>query len=54
LQHARQLLRETDRDILSIGLASGFTSASSFSRAYKQHFGTSPRQARRPRPDETT
>ena len=47
LQRARQLLRETDRDILSIGLACGFTSASSFSRAYKQHFGASPRHARR-------
>ncbi|MCK2045858.1 MULTISPECIES: GlxA family transcriptional regulator [Chromohalobacter] len=47
LQRARQLLRETDRDILSVGLACGFTSASSFSRAYKQHFGASPRHARR-------
>ncbi|MGO1345450.1 GlxA family transcriptional regulator [Chromohalobacter japonicus] len=54
LQHARQLLRETDRDILSIGLACGFTSASSFSRAYKQHFGASPRQARHPHSDDTT
>nr|WP_280570615.1 AraC family transcriptional regulator [Chromohalobacter sp. 296-RDG] len=35
-------------------MASGFTSASSFSRAYKQHFGTSPRQARHPRPDDAT
>lgn len=44
---ARQLLMETDHDILGIGLASGFTSASSFSRAYKQRYGRSPRKDRR-------
>ncbi|GHB16245.1 GlxA family transcriptional regulator [Salinicola rhizosphaerae] len=47
LDRARHLLEETDRDILSIGLGCGFGSASSFSRAYRQHFGHSPRGARR-------
>lgn len=47
LDRARHLLAETDLDILSVGLACGFTSSSSFSRAYRQHYGQSPRQARR-------
>ena len=33
LERARHLLKETDLDILSVGLSSGFTSSSSFSRA---------------------
>nr|WP_298411213.1 GlxA family transcriptional regulator [uncultured Halomonas sp.] len=43
LSRGRQLLRETDHDILSISLACGFTSPSSFSRAYKGRYGVSPR-----------
>lgn len=46
LDRARHLLEETDRDILSIGLACGFTSASSFSRAYRQHYGQPPSASR--------
>jgi AraC family carnitine catabolism transcriptional activator len=46
LERARHLLKETDLDILSIGLSSGFTSSSSFSRAYRNYFGHSPRQTR--------
>ena len=46
LERARQLLAETDLDILSVGLACGFTSASSFSRAFRQHFAKTPRQIR--------
>ncbi|TKD61534.1 GlxA family transcriptional regulator [Cobetia marina] len=46
LERARHLLKETDLDILSIGLSSGFTSSSSFSRAYRNHFGHSPRAER--------
>jgi len=46
LARARQLLQETDHDILGIGLACGFTSASSFSRAYRERYGESPRQTR--------
>ncbi|NRB56696.1 MAG: GlxA family transcriptional regulator [Salinicola sp.] len=48
LDRARHLLEETDRDILSIGLACGFSSASSFSRAYRQRFGAPPSASRRP------
>lgn len=48
LARARQLLEETDRDILSIGLATGFSAASSFSRAYKRQFGARPREHRHP------
>lgn len=51
LARARQLLLETDHDILSIGLASGFSSASSFSRAYRQRYDESPRHCRRDTPD---
>ncbi|MEA3252537.1 MAG: GlxA family transcriptional regulator [Pseudomonadota bacterium] len=47
LTRARQLLLETDHDILGIGLACGFASASSFSRAYRQRYAESPRDARR-------
>ncbi|MDT8878042.1 GlxA family transcriptional regulator [Halomonas saccharevitans] len=47
LERARQLLVETDMDVLSVGLACGFTSGSSFARAFKAHFGTTPRQVRR-------
>ncbi|MBZ9557276.1 MULTISPECIES: GlxA family transcriptional regulator [unclassified Modicisalibacter] len=46
LARARQLLQETDHEILGIGLACGFNSASSFSRAYRQHYGESPRESR--------
>ncbi|WP_258396629.1 helix-turn-helix domain-containing protein [Onishia taeanensis] len=42
----RYLFTGTDLDILSVGLACGFTSASSFSRAFRQHFGKTPRQVR--------
>ncbi|WP_353960459.1 helix-turn-helix domain-containing protein [Halomonas ramblicola] len=41
------LLTETDMDVLAIGLACGFTSGSSFSRAFREHYGYSPRGGRR-------
>ncbi|MGM0534838.1 MAG: GlxA family transcriptional regulator [Pseudomonadota bacterium] len=50
LERARHLLAETDRDILSVGLACGFGSSSSFSRAFKAHYGLSPSAARRCQP----
>ena len=34
-------------NVLQIGLACGFVSASHFSRAYREHYGTSPRDHRR-------
>lgn len=47
LGRARQLLRETSRSILEIALATGFGSATHFSRAFKKAHGYSPRGARR-------
>lgn len=47
LGRAQHLLTETDMDVLSVGLACGFTSGPSFSRAFREHFGQSPREARR-------
>ncbi len=46
LTRARQLLEDTQLDILSVGLACGFTSSSSFSRAFRGQFGVSPRWVR--------
>ena len=43
LARARQLLLETDHDILGIGLACGFASASSFSRTSPTCLGCSRR-----------
>ncbi|MDR5907195.1 GlxA family transcriptional regulator [Franzmannia qiaohouensis] len=50
LERARQLLEETDLDVLAAGLACGFTSSSSFARAFRAQFGMSPREVRN-RPD---
>jgi transcriptional regulator GlxA family with amidase domain len=47
LARARQLLRETSRSILEVALATGFASASQFSRVYRQAFGAPPRATRR-------
>jgi len=46
LVRSRQLLRETSLSILEIGFATGFTSASQFCRAFRGHFGMTPRHAR--------
>lgn len=42
LKRARELLSQTSMPVLEVALASGFTSASHFSRAYKRFFGRSP------------
>ena len=42
LARARQLLRETTLPLLDIAVATGFSSASQFSRAYRRGFGESP------------
>jgi len=46
VEHARQLLRQSTLPVLDVALASGFLSASHFSRVYKAQFGISPRQER--------
>lgn len=45
LTRARQLLRETSLSMLDVASATGFASASQFSRAFHHAFGFSPRQA---------
>jgi transcriptional regulator GlxA family with amidase domain len=46
LGRSRQLLRETSLSILDVALATGFASASQFSRAFGRQFGLRPRNAR--------
>jgi transcriptional regulator GlxA family with amidase domain len=48
LDRARDLLRQTSLSVLETGLASGFASASHFSRAYRARFGHAPRAERSP------
>jgi transcriptional regulator GlxA family with amidase domain len=42
LDRARQLLADTQMGYTEVGIACGFSSATSFSRAYRQRFGVSP------------
>jgi transcriptional regulator GlxA family with amidase domain len=46
LERARQLLRETAFPVLDVAVATGFTSSSQFSRAYKRAFGEPPSRTR--------
>ncbi len=46
LQAAQRLLRQTDDPITEISLTLGFDNPAVFSRAYKNHFNTSPSQER--------
>lgn len=46
LYRARALLRQSSMSVLEIAIASGFVSASHFSRLYKEAFGRSPRDDR--------
>jgi len=46
LDKARQMLRDTDRSIVEVGMACGFSSASHFSTTYRTHFNLTPRQER--------
>lgn len=46
LARSRQLLQETSLSVLEAGLATGFTSASQFCRAFRRQFGLTPREVR--------
>lgn len=46
LLRARHLLRQTSMSVMEVGIATGFGSASSLSRAYRSLFNRSPRQDR--------
>lgn len=47
LEHGDNLLRKTSLDILTIATATGFSSASHFSKCYRKQFGISPRERRK-------
>jgi transcriptional regulator GlxA family with amidase domain len=47
LGRARQLLLQSEMPVLEVALASGFSSLSCLSRAYRRHFGTTPRTDRK-------
>ncbi|AVA24514.1 GlxA family transcriptional regulator [Rhizobium sp. LEGMi198b] len=46
LDHARRLLEQSPLSISELAFATGFSSASHFSRAFRQHFGLTPKSAR--------
>jgi transcriptional regulator GlxA family with amidase domain len=47
LDRGRELLRQSNLPVLGVALASGFSTASHFSRSYKGKFGLAPREERR-------
>lgn len=46
IEHATELLKNQNKSVMSIALECGFTSLSSFNKAFKQLVGTTPTQAR--------
>ncbi|WP_427023508.1 GlxA family transcriptional regulator [Aureimonas ureilytica] len=46
LDHARELLRQSDLAVTAVGVASGFVSSAHFSAAYRRRFGHAPRTER--------
>lgn len=46
VKRAKRLLVETDLAVLTVGLACGFSSSSSFARTFRAHYGYSPRAVR--------
>lgn len=46
LDHARELLRQSDLAVTAVGVASGFVSSAHFSAAYRRRFGHAPRAER--------
>ncbi len=49
LNHARALLQQTSMSVMAVALATGFVSASHFSKCYRHHFGRAPREEKRAR-----
>jgi transcriptional regulator GlxA family with amidase domain len=47
LNRSRFLLRQTTMSVMNVALATGFVSASHFSKSYREHFGHSPREEKR-------
>jgi transcriptional regulator GlxA family with amidase domain len=47
MERARQLLRQSDKPVLQVGLECGFSTASHFSTAYRNHYGITPRDERK-------
>ncbi|EMP56937.1 AraC family transcriptional regulator [Marinobacter santoriniensis NKSG1] len=47
LEKARQLLHRSSKPVLQVGIECGFTSASYFSTAYRNHYGLTPREERK-------
>ena len=43
---ARQLLEQSDMDVMAIAVACGFAAPSHFSRAYRRRFGVRPKDER--------
>ncbi|MCH8465925.1 MAG: GlxA family transcriptional regulator [Roseinatronobacter sp.] len=46
LERARNLLMQTDMSVISVALATGFTSPSHFSKCYRAHYETTPYRER--------
>jgi AraC family transcriptional activator of mtrCDE len=49
MQMAVELLHRREGTVAEVATAVGYESDASFSRVFKRHIGTSPRQARAPR-----
>jgi transcriptional regulator GlxA family with amidase domain len=49
LERAQLLLQQMDTPIVEIAIASGFSSASHFSKCYREAYGYSPHEARKPK-----
>ena len=45
LEHAQFLLRNTDKNVSEVGMEIGYESVSHFIKAYKQQYGSTPKQA---------
>lgn len=51
--HAARMLKEADRPVADVALSAGFESESSFSKAFKRHYGKTPGQFRRTEQEAT-